>query len=512
MQPSLGNKNNKNIVYMRSRQSNNHKNHVSYYSNNLNSVRDKNEINQTISRNNQIKKELELDHPKPLITDYDEDINELKTQFYTKSEKNNINTNQNLKDLPQENQEKNTKNKLIYSDKENISNNENINSINMNDESKIDKDIKINNVNSENKAKGENLKNNSKFNNNGPKNYCKNYSIKTFDRRNISSNDDTNYKNIEKDFQTIGKSTKNENNNNEHIFIKSHSIIKNQNTKNKNNQRLKIYPSTACLNTSNTSNINQKEVARKTLYQKRDKKNINQQIYKYYTNKINTNYPKSTLNINLKNISQYINTHNNQILHKLKEENSSNKENIINSNKLNSNKNPFINYENFNNTKTTVVVFSKKIRPILKVNVIPNYSKKNNNKNIIGQKSATNIILNNSKNKFYGPYSLREEDINPKKRKIGIKKNQNSQLLFLDRNNFEMNYINFINSSKTENNKSLNDEISIKNSTNNKQRIIIPSYDYNYDYSYYYGNGTFAHNKNSIGINYNSSYIGNFNY
>ena len=81
---------------MRSRQSNNHKNHVSYYSNNLHSVRDKNENNQTISRNNQIKKELELDHPKPLITDYDEDINDLKTQFYTKFEKNNTTTNQNL--------------------------------------------------------------------------------------------------------------------------------------------------------------------------------------------------------------------------------------------------------------------------------------------------------------------------------------------------------------------------------------------------------------------------------
>ena len=127
---------------------------------------------------------------------------------------------------------------------------------------------------------------------------------------------------------------------------------------------------------------------------------------------------------------------------------------------MNLNKNPFINYENFNNTKTTVVVFSKKTRPILKVNVIPNCSKKNNNKNIIGQKSATNIILNNSKNKFYGPYSLREEDINPQKRKIGIKKNQYSKLLFLDRNNFDINYMNFINSSKTENNKSLNDEIS----------------------------------------------------
>ena len=36
---------------------------------------------------------MELDHPVPLKTDYDgEDINELKTQFDTKNEKNEINS------------------------------------------------------------------------------------------------------------------------------------------------------------------------------------------------------------------------------------------------------------------------------------------------------------------------------------------------------------------------------------------------------------------------------------
>ena len=505
MQPSIGNQNNKDFVYMRSRQGINPKNHVSYFSNNLHSERDKKEINQKISRNNQQKKELELDHPQPLITDYDEDIYELKTQFYTKTEKNNINTNQKLKDLPQENQDKNTKNE-IYSEMKNISN-ENINNINLNNKSKKDKEIKINNFNSENKAKGEIVKNNSRLNNNEQKNY----SIKTFDRRNIPSNAGTNYENIEKISQTIGKLNKNEKNNKDHILIKSNSIIKNKNTNNKNNPRLKIYPSTACLN---TSNINKNKVVRKLVYQESDKNNlINQQPYKYNTNKINTNYPKSNINMNIKNISQYINTHNKQILHKIKEENSSNKENIINNNKLNANKNPFISFDNFNNTKTTVVVFSKfkKIKPVLKANIIPNCSQKNNNKNRIGQNSSMNIILNNTKNSYYEPYSYREEKIN-NKRKIGIKKNQNIKLLFLDRSNYEINYKNFIKSSKTENNKSSNDEISIKTSTNKKQKIIIPNYNNNYDYNYYYGNNTYAYNRNSITINYNSPYVCNYNY
>ena len=215
--------------------------------------------------------------------------------------------------------------------------------------------------------------------------------------------------------------------------------------------------------------------------------------------------------MNIKNISQYIGAHNKQILHKIKEENSSNKENIINNNKLNTNKNPFISLDNFNNTKTTVVVFSKfkKIKPVLKANIIPNCSQKNNNKNRIGQNSSMNIILNNTKNSYYEPYSYRGEKI---KRKIGIKKNQNIKLLFLDRNNYEINYKNFIKSSETENNKSSNDEISIKTSTNKKQKIIIPNYNNNYDYNYYYGNNTYAYNRNSITINYNSPYVCNYNY
>ena len=85
--------------YVRSRQGNNAKNHVSYFSINLSEKHNIN-LKQKISRNNPQKVEMELDHPVPLKTDYDgEDINELKTQFDTKNEKNEINSEQKIKDL-----------------------------------------------------------------------------------------------------------------------------------------------------------------------------------------------------------------------------------------------------------------------------------------------------------------------------------------------------------------------------------------------------------------------------
>ena len=99
MQPSSGKKirNNKDIVFVRSKQDINSKNHVNYFSNNLSSSKEKKEINinQKISKNNPQNIELELDHPEPLITDYDEDIYELKTQFYIKNEKNDSDNDNN---------------------------------------------------------------------------------------------------------------------------------------------------------------------------------------------------------------------------------------------------------------------------------------------------------------------------------------------------------------------------------------------------------------------------------
>jgi len=186
MQPSSGKKtrNNKDIVSVRSRQDINSKNHVHYFSNNLSSSKEKKEINI-----NQQNIELELDHPKPLITDYDEDIYELKTQFYIKNEKNNSDNNEKLRDLPQKNEDKNSKNEIIYSNKKNISNNENTTNKNMNNKSLIDSEIKINTINSDNKTKEEIMKNDSKFNDNE----IKINSTRIFDRRNNSSVTDSNY-------------------------------------------------------------------------------------------------------------------------------------------------------------------------------------------------------------------------------------------------------------------------------------------------------------------------------
>ena len=539
MQPSSEKKirNNKDIVSVRSRQDINSKNHVHYFSNNLSSAKEKKEINinQKISKNNQQNIELELDHPEPLITDYDEDIYELKTQFFIKNEKNDSDNNEKLRDLSQKNEDKNRKNEIIYSNKKNISNDEYTNNKNMNNKSLIDREIKMNTINSDSKTKEEIIKNDPKFNDNE----IKIYSTRIFDRRNNSSVTDSNYKDIEKDFKSSGKPATNENNNNGYTLIKSNSIIKNQNSKNKNIPKLKVYASTKCFN---TTNINKKGTIRKLVYQESQKNNLKdiekkicQNLAKKppnnNVNKIYTNNQKPNLNINIKNNSQHINTQKKQILHKINEENVSNKENNNKdnnnnvsqkfNNKLNVNKNPFISFENFNNTKTTVVIFSKfkKIRPILKANVLPNCNEKNY-QNINGQRSSTNIILNNSKSLYSEPYSFRKEKTIPNQRKkMGFKKSQNTKLLFLDKNNYGINFRNFIKSSMTENDKNSNDLnnerkklLPIKNSTNKKQNITLPSNNYNYDYNYYYGNNTYTYDKNSIFINYNSPYIDNYNY
>ena len=434
--------------YVRSRQGNNAKNHVSYFSINLSEKHNIN-LKQKISRNNPQKVEMELDHPVPLKTDYDgEDINELKTQFETKNEKNEINSEQKIKDLIKKNNDKNeiNKNQMIISDNINIINNKNGNNTKVNDESNINKEVKTNNVNSDNKNMEKTMTS---------KEDKKNYSIKTFDRRNFSSFSNSNYKNIEKTFESGGKSVINENINNGYILTKNNSIIKNQNSKNKNIPRLKVYSSTTCFN---TSNINNQGVIRKLVYQESKIQNNEQSLdkkpqkFKIHINKIYTN-----LNIN-KN-SQQINTEKKQIPNKINEEIISNKENIIINKKLDTNKNPFYTFENSNNTKTTVVVFSKfgKIKPLIKANVVPNCSEKN--QKIIGQRSSTNIIMNNSKNSYSESYSFRgEKNIPNKRNKIGINKNQNSKLLFLDKNNIGINYSNYIKSSMTENNKNSNDE------------------------------------------------------
>ena len=120
--------------------------------------------------------------------------------------------------------------------------------------------------------------------------------------------------------------------------------------------------------------------------------------------------------------------------------------------------------------------------------------------------------MNNPKSSYFESYSFRgDKNIPNKKKKIGI----NNKLLFLDRNNYGINYRNYIKPSITENNKNLNDEnfdkkniYSINNPKNKRHKIIIPTY--NYDYNYYYGNNTYAYGKNSMVIDYNSPYIDNY--
>ena len=67
---------------------------------------------------------------------------------------------------------------MIISDNINIINNKNGNNTKVNDESNINKEVKTNNVNSDNKNMEKTMTS---------KEDKKNYSIKTFDRRNFSS-------------------------------------------------------------------------------------------------------------------------------------------------------------------------------------------------------------------------------------------------------------------------------------------------------------------------------------
>ncbi len=73
--------NNENTIIRNSRKCNNTNNHVHYFSNSSKKNRDV--INTEIIIENKIKNEAkeELDHPKPLITENDEDLENLKSQF-----------------------------------------------------------------------------------------------------------------------------------------------------------------------------------------------------------------------------------------------------------------------------------------------------------------------------------------------------------------------------------------------------------------------------------------------
>ena len=513
--------------------------------------------------NNRLKNESELDHPKPLITDYDEDLDDLKSQFNIKQEKEtndnknielknnkNIETQEKIKS-PSKGQElihDKEKYKKLKSENLDIKNNDNKNenNLNLNREIKSENLIQANNVKKIIPLYQRNSieKINNKFDN---------YSVKSFNTRNNNKNMiDSIYKNIHEENKSNDISTKTKTNNNNITFIKNNNVIKNKNTKNENIQKLRIYPSSI---TFNTTQINEKETIKKLVYQECEKNNsqekkVNNTFHNTVHNIENKNQkPKITLNdnnnnqivlrkfnSNITNNPKYlINDKNNQPTD-ISNSISSNKENKIPNVKMkkkienslkemkvqniekkwNINSNPF---DQYNNTKTTVVVFSK----LRKINQIPKANKTSKvvikQHKMTNQKSLNNMI-NKAKNSFSGTFSFREDKSgNNQNRKILINKSQKRLKLF-GKNNHNINYRNFVRLSVTENSKNnvedskdgssfLINKIN-NNSRSNKQNIIsIYNYDDNNDYDYYYG---YTYDNNLLAIDYNTPYIDNYNY
>ena len=518
----------------------------------LNSHFQNNPINFRAINNNRPKNESELDHPKPLITDYDEDLDDLKSQFNTKQEKQIIdNKNIDLKNIKkvetlEKNKDSSKGQDSIHEYKENceklkkeffdIKNNDNKNENNLN----INREIKSENLNQGNNVK-KIIPSNQSISNEKINFKFDNYSVKSFNTRNNHKNlIDSIYKNIHEENKNNDNSTKKKTNNH-NILNKNKNIIENKNTKNENIPKLRIYPSST---TFNTTQISEKGTIRKLVYQECEKNNsqekkVNNTVHNLENKNQNHKIPINDnqivlrkINTNIISNSQYLANDEINQPNNISNSITSNKENTIpkkieNSikkmkvqnieKKWNINSNPF---DQYNNTKTTVVVFSK----LRKINQIPKANKTSEvvikQHKMINQKSSNNII-NKAKNSFSGPFSFREDksDNNPK-RKIMINKSQ-KRLKLLEKNNHNINYRNFVKSSFTENSKNnveeykdgssfLINKINNNSRSNKHNHFSIYNYDNNNDYEYYYGYNTY--DNNLLAIDYNTPYIDNYNY
>ena len=339
------------------------------------------------------------------------------------------------------------------------------------------------------------------------------------------------------------------------INIENNCVIKNQNKKNKIFPKTKTFQSKASFNLLKSK---ENETVRKLVYEKCEKNNndlkeknlnIKQNLTKNYLR--NKNQIENII-INDKNsIKTYTDsqalTTEKKIKNRNINENSSNKKNNINNTTVSQNlrkssieikesdhpnnrisinyemnnsvnksrKNTFDHIPNFNNTKTTYVVISKKSKnQIPKVNVIP---KTNGPKNI--KISSQNSSINFNKNfKLIVPnsYSSLDEKINSnRQRNFFINKSQ-KKLRTISRDRYEENFKNYLEPSINENNQNhVNQKINKKSILINKfvdnKQNMNPQYDYDYNnYNYFYDN--FNYSSNLVPINYTSFYNGNYLY
>ena len=552
-------KNENNNSHIRTRLSINPNNHVIYNSNS-NTIKAKDKINKEnlkILANNNTREESqkeELDHPKPLETEI-EDLDELKSQF-----NKNCDFLEKTKDSSEgPESDKNSKNEKILIINTDIKNKNNIKNSNNNISCQSENINLIkkqrNNDNKIGEKKSKDKKINPFISNEVAKNINDSYNNlnKTINKRIHNDNESPKYKNINMIRRSQNYLMNKENM--KFINIENNCVIKNQNKKNKIFPKTKTFQSKASFNLLKSK---ENETVRKLVYEKCEKNNndlkeknlnIKQNLTKNYLR--NKNQIENII-INDKNsIKTYTDsqalTTEKKIKNRNINENSSNKKNIINNtivsknlikpsieikepdhlnnrisinyemnNSVNkSRKNTFDHIPNFNNTKTTYVVISKKSKnQIPKVNVIP---KTNGPKNI--KISSQNSSINFNKNfKLIVPnsYSSLDEKINSnRQRNFFINKSQ-KKLRTISRDRYEENYKNYLEPSINENNQNhVNQKINKKSILINKfvdnKQNMNHQYDYDYNnYNYFYDN--FNYSSNLVPINYTSFYNGNYLY
>ena len=555
--------NNINNKAIRSRISfNQNNNHINYYSNAINQVKDKtikqNIKAQNISSNKENREKEEndyLDHPQPLVTEF-ENLDDLKAQFTKNDKKEILEKTKDSSEEPFSN--KNSKNEkfcMINTDIKNKICNLNITDNNKSENLNMVKKRKnIDNNNNDKKTKeikiNPFIKNDFAINGNN----IANYNIKTFNRSIHNLNEIPKYKIMNKEVQNI--STDKENINLNLINLENNKIIKNQNDKTKNFHKQKLLqPKTSF----NLIKKNENTTVRKLVFEECEKNNnlkyniinTNQTFSK---NNLNNRYREHINHINISdNNNNKLNSYNfsQNLTEEKKTKNNinvvlPNKENIIimnnytynkknsriiseeikmpeinkkydikkqiNNNGYKIRKNTFEKVTNFNNTKTTYVVISKKsgqipksnfteiIKP--KISVITKQKSLNNVKNQINKQEILKVT---------NSYSFRENKLNSNRRRNFLINKSQKRFSLVPRNNQETNFRNYIASSINENNKKSinsinNNKFSLINKSVNNRHNLIPhyTYDFNYDYGYYYDNYTY--DENLVHIDYTSSY------
>ena len=486
-------------------------NHIQYISNSSNQKRDNIDkevlkLQNNIQNRNQQKEEI--DHPKPLITSYDGDFDDVKNQFHKVEEKEINNNKKSYK-----------KNILIENDL--------INNCKIDDNLKlynnsgkkilngITKEKNIENKNSDNKDKIIGIK--TSFKNNqiiNSRKMNKNSSIKTLDKATMT---EPNYKNTIKEIQSTVTSSKN---NNDSIYLKSNNSIKNKNNMNNKIQKLKAYNSTKSFNNNIRRNDNkhikglvhqecEKNYIKVKIAEINKNPSINKLNYQSCINQTRIDCKKLNLNkieqIPLKPKTMFQN--NNVYLDSTIKENIASKNlsiiplKVIKVQKIDKKEKSLSPQQNFNNTKTKIIKISKKSVP--KQIFLP---KKLENKNMFTNQCSPFKSRNCQNLSISHPHNPRENksfDNNNKKftkKRINIRQNR---FPFVNQNSNQKNYINSPSLSLKKAHEKMNEFIN--NNINNQQNLIY-DYDYDYDYNYYYPNNIYDQ---FIPIEYNPRYPDN---